>query len=194
MRRCGRCPLLPPGSVKAAGQLAAKRRPSQRRYECPQGPQTCLLASFRLSPKLCRFLGRPSGDAGVDARRRQASEKRQSTKSRGWGRLGCRASAMGIWRRQRWLWRSLASGRAIALPMRDGALEWSRGHHGRRAVTWGAPSAGDRRALERVVPWLVVAAWRFGSVVGGIMRCRSGRAVVRVAGDVWVWSPARRSR
>ena len=32
---------------------------------------------------LCRFVGRPSGDAGVGGRGRQASDKRQGTKSRG---------------------------------------------------------------------------------------------------------------
>jgi hypothetical protein len=32
---------------------------------------------------LCRFVGRPSGEAGVGGRGRQASDKRQGTKSRG---------------------------------------------------------------------------------------------------------------
>jgi hypothetical protein len=32
--------------------------------------------------QLCRFVGRPSGDAGVSGRGRQVSDKRQGTKSR----------------------------------------------------------------------------------------------------------------
>ena len=43
---------------------------------------------------LCRFVGRRRGDAGVWAPRRQASEKRQGTKSRGWGR---RDDGAGLW-------------------------------------------------------------------------------------------------
>src|SRR5215468_163329 len=47
---------------------------------------------------MCRFLGRLH-DAAIHARRRQASEKRQGTKSRLVGRGGA-ASCMGIWAQQ----------------------------------------------------------------------------------------------
>src|SRR5215472_6418227 len=49
-------------------------------------------------PDVCRFLGRLH-DAAIHARRRQASEKRQGTKSRLVGGGGA-AGSMGIWPQQ----------------------------------------------------------------------------------------------
>src|SRR5215469_558652 len=71
--------------------------------ECPdQGPLNEPAADARSRGWellfLCRFLGRLD-DAAIHARRRQASEKRQGTKSRLVGRGGA-AGSMGIWPQQ----------------------------------------------------------------------------------------------
>jgi hypothetical protein len=77
--------------VKVAGAIAAKAKELFPAILRERGDLSTLL---RRTSLMCRFLGRLH-DASIHARRREASEKRQGTKSRLVGAGGA-AGAMGI--------------------------------------------------------------------------------------------------
>ena len=120
----------------------------------------------------------------------EASEKRQGTKSRGtervYGDLSDAAMVVAV--------------RDCDLGDRAFGIGWGWGKIARAAWRSGDDLLGafGRGSLSPAcaVLWLIVDQRRSGARVsfGDIMRCDAGVVAVRVAGDVGVWRPARRSR